>query len=108
MAAQPPEDLPSVFFVGSAGDVLARGLACIEAGDHGQAELIIKQLIDARPGHPEACNLRGINAMKGNNAAFVVRCFTEASSLNLPSADYAANLGRALGAEQRWREAARF
>ncbi|HAT36464.1 MAG TPA: hypothetical protein DCS82_12165 [Rhodospirillaceae bacterium] len=106
MAPPSSDDLPDGYFVGSANQVLDEVLARIEQGEHDQAETIIRQLIRQRPGHAETWNLRGVNALKGGSADFAVQCFTEASSLDRESADYAANLGHALGMEERWEQAA--
>jgi len=106
MAAPPSDGPPEGYFVGSANEVLDHALARIASGDHGHAELIIKQLIRDRPGHAEAWKLRGVNGLRGGSASLAINCFAKASELDLSSAKYAANLGHALGIENRWEEAA--
>ena len=106
MVAPPPEDPPEGYFTGSPNEVLNHVLECIDTGEHDRAELIIAQLISNFSANAEAWNLRGINSLKGGNPELAIRCFAEASKLDLSSAVYASNLGNALGVDNRWEEAA--
>lgn len=106
MASQSEDKSPGGFFVGSANQVLDQILSRIDDGQHESAENILRQLIKNRPGHAEAWNLRGVNAIKGGGTELAIECFTKASNINRSKAVYAANLGNALGLDKRWEQAA--
>ncbi len=106
MTSQSEDKSPDGFFVGSANQVLDQILFRINGGQHESAEDILRQLIKNRPGHAEAWNLRGLNAIKGGGTALAIECFTKASNIDRNKAVYAANLGNALGLDKRWEQAA--
>ena len=106
MASYPNKKSPDGFFVGSANQVLDQILLRIDDGQHEGAENILRQLIKNRPGHAEAWNLRGVNAVRGGGTKLAIKCFTEASNINRDNAVYAANLGNALGLDKSWKQAA--
>lgn len=106
MASRSEKKSPNGFFVGSANQVLDQILFRIDDGQHESAENILRQLIKNRPGHAEAWNLRGVNAIKGGGIELAIECFTKASNINRNNPVYAANLGNSLGLDKRWEQAA--